>query len=388
MEILTRGDRILIDGRFESGAILTRVRSGTGEIEAGTQPAGPHLLLDARGLLVLPGIIDIHGDAFERHLEPRPRVRIDTVTALRETDRQLVANGITTAYHGVTWSWEPGLRGAGMAHDLLTKLEWLRPELAADTRFHLRHETFNLDAEPQIIAWLGAGQVGCLAFNDHMSGTIKDRHRPGKLAKMVERSGLSALEFDALIETTYAWRAKVPASIARLAEAARAARTPMLSHDDMSAQQRLWFRNLGVEISEFPTTEAAAEAARAADEATVFGAPNVLRGGSHTGCPAASEMVARGLCSILASDYYYPALLLAPFELARLGVCSLEKAWTLVSHNPARALNLVDRGSITPGLRADLILVGASAGQQSRIVATIANGRLCYLADGARVAAR
>lgn len=373
------GGRALIDGRLLSADVHLDRRL------VDRAPTGARSL-DAAGLLVLPGIVDLHGDAFERQVMPRPGVSFDLALALLETDRQLVANGITTAFHGVTWSWEPGLRGAENARALLDALETMAGTLAADTRYHLRHETFNLAGEAEILDWIASRRIGCLAFNDHMDGILKHRSRPEKIGKMVERSGLDHGDFAALVETVHARREDVPASITRLAAAARAAGVPMLSHDDMTPDMRRWYRDLGVVIAEFPIDVATAQAAVAAGEATVFGAPNVMRGGSHTGCPSAAEMVSRGLCSILASDYYYPALPAAPFHLAALGVAPLEAAWDLVSRNPAAALGLGDRGRLTPGLRGDVVVIDPSgAGTPPRVIATFADGRLVHLADGDRL---
>jgi alpha-D-ribose 1-methylphosphonate 5-triphosphate diphosphatase len=370
----------------EEGFAPIRLSSEDGRLRLDRGSAKPGRRLDASGLLVLPGIIDIHGDAFERQIMPRPGVMVDLDVALMETDRQLVANGITTAYHGVTWSWEPGLRGAEMAEKTIDAIERLRPAFAADTRIHLRHETYNLDAEEKILEWLGADRIGCLAFNDHMEGTIKDRHRPDKMRNMVARSGMSEAEFLALVEEVYARGGAVPPSLKRLAQASVAADVPLLSHDDMSPAMRADFRAMGAAIAEFPINEPTAEAAAAAEDHIVFGAPNVLRGGSHTGCPTASEMVAKELCTVLASDYYYPALLLAPFILDKKGAAPLDKGWRLVSDGPARALSLSDRGRIAEGLRADVILVEHAAGRPPRIVATIAGGDVIHLSDAARLA--
>lgn len=375
MALLISGGRVLAGG-LEIADL--RVRDG---VIAPSDTALPDnaLRLDASGLLVLPGLVDCHGDAFERHIMPRPGVSFDIDLALRDADRALLASGITTAFHGVTWSWEPGLRGAENARRLIEAIERLAPELGADTRFHLRHETYNLDAEPEILAWLAAGRVGLLAFNDHMEGTLKSRSRPDKVGKMVERTGLSHEDFMLLVENVHSRRDEVPASIARLAAAARAAGVPALSHDDMTPQMRRWYRDLGVSVAEFPIDEETTREAAAHGEPIVFGAPNVVRGGSHTGCPAAEEMVRQGLCTILASDYYYPALPLAPFILAERGAASFEAAWKLVSQGPAEALGLFDRGVIAPGKRADLVLVAAEP--QPRIVATIAGGRVVHLVD-------
>jgi alpha-D-ribose 1-methylphosphonate 5-triphosphate diphosphatase len=138
--------------------------------------------------------------------------------------------------------------------------------------------------------------------------------------------------------------------------------------------------------AEFPTTvETAQEAARAGDD-IVLGAPNVVRGGSHIGWINARDMIAQGLCSILASDYYYPAPLIAAFRLAADSVVTIEKAWTLVSGIPAAAVGLADRGVIAAGRRADLILVDP-VGEQPRVVATIVAGRVVHLTEVSRIRA-
>jgi alpha-D-ribose 1-methylphosphonate 5-triphosphate diphosphatase len=345
----------------------------------------PHgvLGLDASDLLVLPGIVDLHGDAFERQLMPRPGVDFPVDIALIDSDRQAIANGITTVFHGTTWSWEPGLRGAENARKLLDAIETLRPKLASDTRFHLRQETFNLDAEDEIVGWLQAGRIDLLAFNDHMD--IAGISKPAKRARMVERTGLSSDAFDQLVDRVLSRADEVPASIARLAKAASAAGVPTLSHDDATPAMRDDFRRLGVNIAEFPINEETAKAAAAAGDFIVFGAPNVVRGGSHTGWTKASDMIAKGLCSVLASDYYYPAQLLAAFRLLHDGILSLPQAWALISSAPAKAAGLTDRGEIAGGRRADLLLVDDSIAMRPRIVAVIAQGKLVHLTDATRL---
>jgi alpha-D-ribose 1-methylphosphonate 5-triphosphate diphosphatase len=177
----------------------------------------------------------------------------------------------------------------------------------------------------------------------------------------------------------------VPASIARLAKVARDAGVRMLSHDDESPAMRKAFRAQGVNIAEFPVNEETAREAAEAGDFIVFGAPNVVRGGSHTGWTKASDMIAKGFCSVLASDYYYPAQLLAAFRLAADGVLPLAKAWNLISEAPARAAGLSDRGILTEGCRADIILVDDEVPMRPRIVAVIAGGKLVHLADASRL---
>ena len=339
--------------------------------------------IDSEGLLVLPGLVDIHGDAFERQIMPRPGVAFDLDLALDDTERQLAANGITTAFHGVTCSWEPGLRGIATVRRLIRAMAERR-HARVDTRVHLRHETFNLDAEAETVAWIEEGLIHLLAFNDHMSGTLKDRHRPDKKARMIERTGLDAAAFDALVEKVDARAPEVAASVARLARAARAACVVMMSHDDRSPEERDRYRGMGAVVAEFPITAETAKAAAEAGDPIVFGAPNVVRGGSHTGCPDAATMVEAGFCSILASDYYYPALLAAPFVLSARSGRPVEEFWPLVSENPARAAGLTDRGTLAAGMRGDVLLVDPS-GPRPEVAATIAQGRIVHLSDGSRL---
>jgi alpha-D-ribose 1-methylphosphonate 5-triphosphate diphosphatase len=348
-------------------------------------PARGALNIDADGLLVLPGIVDLHGDAFERQMMPRPGVDFPIDVALIDSDRQAIANGITTVFHGTTWSWEPGLRSRDNARQLLETIERLRPQLAADTRFHLRHETYNLDAENEIIEWLSARRIDLFAFNDHMDSTVGNLAKPQKRSRMVERTGLSDREFDALVERVVDRADHVPGSIARLSKAARDAGIRMLSHDDDTPAMRQAFRAQGIAIAEFPVNEETARDAADNGDFIVFGAPNVVRGGSHTGWTKASDMIAKGLCSILASDYYYPAQLLAAFRLVADGVLPLPAAWNLISSAPARAAGLADRGTLDPGQRADIILVDDEQPLRPRIMAVISAGRLVHLTDASRL---
>ncbi|HZR72388.1 alpha-D-ribose 1-methylphosphonate 5-triphosphate diphosphatase [Bradyrhizobium sp.] len=381
-DILIEGGRALVDGDITE----TSLRIGGGKIrEVGASPGRSAMTIDARDLLVLPGIVDLHGDAFERQMMPRAGVDFPIDVALFDSDHQAIANGITTVFHATTWSWEPGLRSGANAARLCAAIESLRPRLKADTRFHLRHETYNLDAEEEIMQWLRDGRVDLLAFNDHMDGTVADLAKPRKRNRMVERTGLASEEFDRLVARIIARAEAVPGSIARLAEAARQAGVRMLSHDDNSPAMRQDYRAKGVAIAEFPVNEETAREAATGGDAIVFGAPNVVRGGSHTGWTKASDMIEKGLCSVLASDYYYPAPLLAAFRLAADGIRPLPQAWELISAAPARATGLVDRGEIAVSARADLLLVDDADALRPRIVAVIAAGRPVHLTEADRI---
>jgi alpha-D-ribose 1-methylphosphonate 5-triphosphate diphosphatase len=381
-DLRIEGGRVLIGETLEETAIDIAQDSGGIIAGIGGDRRAAHRI-DARGLMVLPGIVDVHGDAFERQMMPRPGVDFPLEVALLETDRQVVANGITTVFHGVTCSWEPGLRSVGNARAILDAMDRLRLRFAADTHYHLRHETFNLDAEAEVCEWLSKKRIGILAFNDHVTSAVQSRNRAKNRAEMIKRSGLSAEEFDRLIDRILRRGNEVPASIARLAEVAGANDIPIFSHDDASPAQRRWFRSLGSRVSEFPTTLETVEHAAQEGDDIVLGAPNVVRGGSHLGWTRAADMVQRGLCSILASDYYYPAQLLAAFRLVADSVVPLAAAWRLISEAPAAAAGFGDRGRIATGCRADVILVDVE--HHPRVVATIVAGRVVYLAEARRL---
>jgi len=374
------GANVLTDNGLREARCLVEGER-IGRLDAPVPPGA--LRIDGTGLLLLPGIVDLHGDAFERQLQPRPGVDIDATMALLDTDRQLLANGITTAYHAATLSWEPGLRGVGTFRRLLEARARLASALGADHRIHLRLETFAMDAWLDAEAAILSGAVHMLAFNDHTAEIARRCEDPARAARYAERAGITSREMLNLARAMLGREAEVPPFLARAAATARAAGLPMASHDDASPEARARWRALGCRICEFPMNAETGLAAREAGEAVIMGAPNVLRGGSHMGWHSAEAMVRAGACDILASDYFYPAMARAPLLLAARGVLPLPEAWALVAANAARAAGLHDRGRIAEGLRADLVLVETEADYGPRVLATIAAGRIAQLAPEA-----
>jgi alpha-D-ribose 1-methylphosphonate 5-triphosphate diphosphatase len=368
------GRTLLSGGMVDDGCIVVE-----GDTLASVDFAAAPRCWDASGLLVLPAIVDLHGDAFERQIMPRPGVSFALDLALADTDRQLAANGIATAYHAVTWSWEPGLRSDRGAQEFAATLQKMRPHLAADTRLHLRWETFALDAVPMVEEWLAMGALDLLALNDHTPEMLRRSESPSDLLRYVERTGLVPEDFRTLVKRVWERRDEVPDAIARLAERAGAHQIPLASHDDDSPETRRRFHAIGCTLCEFPKTVATAQEARATGCAVIMGAPNVVRGGSHLKATSAASLVRERLCNILTSDYYYPSLLHAPFVLARDGAASFAEAWALVSANPAAAAGLHDRGTLEPGRRADIVLVDDRGPGLPRVVALFVAGNPVYL---------
>lgn len=368
--------RALVEGQLVP-ATIELDHNRIGAIRDGDRHGG----WDLGGMLVLPGIVDIHGDAFERQWMPRPRVFFPVDIALLETDRQMLACGITTGYHGLTVSWEPGLRGVEHGRLMLEALERMDARLQCDTRLHLRYEIFALDQAEELIGWIESGKVHMIGFNDHIemiAGHLRNENKAGKYA---ERSGLTLDGFRSLLERTKERMSEVRPMIERVAAIGRQRGLPMASHDDETPDMRASYQTLGAAICEFPVDEVTARAAMEADSEVVMGSPNIVRGGSHANRMTALDAIRGGFCNVLASDYYYPSILHAAFRIAREGVAPLGWAWNLVSENPARAANLQDRGRLAEGLRADIIVVDDSDPMHPRVVATIAGGRMVYCAE-------
>ncbi len=357
--------------------------------------------IDGKGQLLAPAIVDIHGDAFERQMMPRPGVLFPLDAALLETDRQLATNGIATAYHALTLSWEPGLRSVERGEAFVDARDKLEHRLTVENRIQLRWETFAFEAFDLIERVLQGGLTPSLAFNDHTSMSMRslelpvqerlfehnpafgvaDTHSPkfaNRISSSAKRAGLETDQYRDLINSIWDRRAEVPAMIERVAGIARARSAPMLSHDDTQDETRDYFRSLGATISEFPMRISVARAAKTAGDAIVFGAPNVVRGGSHIGSVHAGDMVEDGLCDILASDYFYPAMLAAVARLAEEKRAPLHQLWSLVSIGPALASGLRDRGDIAVGKRADLVLIDWPQGAPPAVTLTMAAGRVAY----------
>ncbi len=339
--------------------------------------------VDLSGKLILPGIVDLHGDGFERHLAPRRGAMTDLAAGLVSAEAELAANGITTAVLAQFYSWEGGLRSPAFARRMLAALDEVRPRLDTDLRVQLRLETHMIDEFPAVLALLEAQDIRYVAFNDHLPhDRLAAGRRIPRLTGTALKSGRSPEAHLALMQALHARSGEVPAALDALCATLAARGIRFASHDDATAQDRADWAARGAVISEFPETRDAAEAAHAAGQPVILGAPNVVRGASHKGKVSARDLLADGLCTALASDYHYPAPRNAVWELVDLGLLQLAEAWALVSSGPAEVLGLSDRGRLESGKRADLLVLDA---ETRRVEATLCGGVFTYLSgDSAR----
>lgn len=344
-----------------------------GHIAAG--PVGRDV--DLTGYLVLPGIVDAHGDGFERHLAPRRGAMKQMDEGLIAAEAELAANGITTAVLAQFISWEGGLRSAEFAAQVFASIKRTAPRLVTDLRGQLRLETHLLSEFATLPARIADWGLRYVVFNDHLPhDRLAAGRTPKRLTGQALKAGRSPEAHLALMQSLHAARAQVPAALDALCADLAAQGVQMGSHDDQTAEGRAAWRARGVTVAEFPETAEAAEAARAGGDTIVLGAPNVVRGGSHNGNVSALDLIAMGQCDALASDYHYPSPRRAALLLADSGLLDFGAAWRLISAGPARALGLTDRGDLAPGQRADLVVLDAKT---RRVAATLSGGVVSYM---------
>jgi len=334
--------------------------------------------IDLSGYMVLPGLVDVHGDGFERHLAPRRGAMKDLAQGMIATEAELAANGITTAVLAQFYSWEGGMRGAEFADRVFDALGEVRGRVDTDLLAQLRFEMSLLEDYDAVLEMVARHGIGYVVFNDHLPhAALAAGKRPQGLTGQALRIGRNPEKHLEFIQGLHDRITEVGPALERLSAGLRAQSVRLGSHDDGTAEARRVARARGMTIAEFPETVEAAEEARAGGDSVIMGAPNLVRGGSHKGNVSAVDLVAMGLVDALASDYHYPSLKRAAFFLADGGVCDLATAWRLVSRGPAEVLGLDDRGVLQAGLRADLVVIEP---ETRRVMATLAGGRVSYMA--------
>jgi alpha-D-ribose 1-methylphosphonate 5-triphosphate diphosphatase len=315
-------------------------------------------VVNGQGRPMLPGIIDLHGDAFERMICPRPGVNFPLPIAMVDNDRNLLASGITTFYCSITDSYEPGLRSRESARNLINFIQKTGNLLNCHHRIHIRHEQANTAEHQELCDWLESGQIDILSINDHLPPPRDEKRLQRYLNSVKQRSSMSIEEIARLINQVREQREQGNAQLNKLVELAHTYNIPLASHDDDSPEKVALSQQRQVAIAEFPADVDLAAKSQAYGAAVLMGAPNLVRGGSHLGLMSVAQAVKHNVLDCLCSDYHYPSLFYAPFKLQELGLMSFEEAWKLVSQKPATAARISHRkGKIATGLDADFLLI-------------------------------
>lgn len=355
------------------GLSQTSLSFAEGKVVADTVGRG----VDLKGYMVLPGIVDLHGDAFERHVAPRRGAMKQMAEGLIAAEAEIAANGITTALMAQFVSWEGGMRSPEFGDQVFSTIRDTGKNLVTDIQGQLRFETFMHDHYADLPRQITDWGLRYVVFNDHLPhDRLAKGERPKRLVSQALKAGRNPEKQLAMMQQMYERRGEVSGALDGLCATLKAAGVRMGSHDDNTPEARALWRARGVTIAEFPETLEAAEAAFGAGDHVIMGAPNVVRGGSHNGNLSAVDLIFMGQCHALASDYHYPSPRRAALMLAAAGL-GLEGAWPLISQGPAKVLGLDDRGTLAPGKRADFVVLEA---ESKRVAATFAGGRVSYMA--------
>ena len=333
--------------------------------------------LDAEGLYVLPGFIDLHCDALEQEIEPRAGASFPLNMAVFEMDKKLAACGITTMYHSVSFSpRQDGIRRSGLADEIIREVNRLAPSLGVRTRVHARFEISNASSVPYLDRLLDEGRIHLFSITDHTpgQGQYNDISLYLKMSKSVQ--GLDPAASVEYINRRISEAVPLRTDyVVRLAGRCRSLGVPIASHDDDTEEKLDAMEEMGVTISEFPINMATAISATHRGMHVSLGAPNVVRGNSTGNNLSARDAIRAGAGDILCSDYMPMSMVHAVFTLERAGVLPLYGAVNMASLNPARAAGIDGAtGSIEAGKSADLILMDAS-GEIPKVVKTFVQGR-------------
>lgn len=355
--LINHAKLILPDEVVEDGSLL--IEDG---VIASVCPANPTAdrHIDAQGRILMPGMIDLHSDAIESEIEPRPGVMLPTPFAIQQIDRRSASLGLTTVYHSLSFSGrELGLRNDGLAADVARSIKQFAKEAHAciDNRVHARYEVTN-DAAISVLKKLLAEDVlSLLSLMDHTPGqgqfqSMESYHNYLAKRYAYDTEQLGTVIAEKLTAADGAWD-----RASQLIETAVDHGVALASHDDDSAGRVQMMIDLGVKLCEFPINPEAGQAIKAAGQHALVGSPNVFRGGSQSSGMKALDAIDAGYADCLCSDYVPSTMLPAVWCVQRELGYTLPQAVALVTRNPAEAAGLDDLGWIAPGMRADLLLV-------------------------------
>lgn len=326
--------------------------------EGDTVPVGA---LDCNGDFVVPGLVELHTDNLERHLEPRPKVKLPHVPAILAHDGELASAGITTVFDAlragsITRSGESYEK---YARAVATEILSLREAGVLRVRhlIHLRAEVCSETLLEELAEFGPDDRVGLVSLMDHTPGQRQFRDLNQLKTYYTGKYNFTDAEFEELVKerTELGARVRDQHEAGTVSEAKRLGAT-LASHDDTDVEHVTRSASQGVGLAEFPTTLKAAEACRDAGIQIIMGAPNLIRGGSHSGNVSAGLLAEAGLLDVVSSDYVPSLLLSSAFRLANIWG-DLPRAIRTVSTNPATATGLADRGQLAGGCLADLVRV-------------------------------
>ncbi|ANY67818.1 alpha-D-ribose 1-methylphosphonate 5-triphosphate diphosphatase [Paenibacillus sp. BIHB 4019] len=339
-------------------------------------------IIEEDSCYVLPGLIDIHCDAIEKEVQPRPNTLFPLSMSLLEFERKLPLHGITTMYHSLSLGVGLSLRGEHLLTQMVELIRSYREQRSVVRNLiHLRYEISYLPGLPIVKRYVDEGAIDYLSFMDHSPGQGQYR-QPGSFERYVMKNqSVSIDEVNAIVAELMENRRQIDWSgLEELGKLAVQRGISVASHDDDSSERVDQLKGCGVSISEFPITLETALYAVQQGLHVCVGAPNIVRGGSHDKNLSAAEAIGMGAADIICSDYHPSALLHAIFKLADEGIAALPAAVRTATLAPAEALGIASEvGSLEQGKAADLVIVDRYEGHPW-VKRTIVGGKTVYTA--------
>lgn len=376
---LTNAHLVLPDRELRDAALL--IEDG---VIAAIEPDGGATAaeFDCGGATVIPGLVDLHCDALEKEIAPRPKVLFPLPFAIAQIDRRNAMAGITTPFHAISFAHDEfGVRDPAIAAQTVRALRAHRGMV--DNKVHCRYEITDPVSHQPLVELVRERGMDLLSLMDHTPGQGQFKSMDAYEQYMVGAYRVSAAQAQVMAQAKVAAQAGAAGRVHELVELARAHAIPLASHDDDSVDRIAALTAMGARMSEFPINLETASAAHQAGLATILGAPNVLRGRSQSGSMRALDGIVAGVAGCLCSDYHPATLVEALFRLPGLAGLPLHAAVRLGSANPARAAGLADRGEIAVGRRADLVAVRRTP-EVVAVEATLVAGRVVLDARGRR----
>ena len=372
----------VFDGQemIDPGGIVFDI-DGVRSVYAGGEARAADRLVPADGLLIMPGLVDLHSDALEKQIEMRPGVYFDPAFALQSLDNRLAACGVTCFCHAITFGDErSGVRSLEEALRMVNLIRAFNTQAISPVRhlIHARYEITGFDNLKILVHLLDEGMLDMVSIMDHTPGQGQFKSFASYKAYYGKTYALSDADLLEMIDRKKEKRADGWARVRAFLDRARRRQLPVLSHDDDTARKVDLVSGLGVTASEFPVAMEAAMAATRRGMRVFMGAPNLMRGKSTNGNLAAAEAISRNVCQGLVSDYYPESLIQAAFKAYRGIARSQAKALALVTSGPGAYLNPREMiGFLTPAARADLVVV-AETRPWVKVVQTWVGGQCVY----------
>lgn len=340
-------------------------------------------IIDAAGGYITPGFIDIHSDYIEHMAAPRPTSLMNFDLSLRETEKELIAHGITTMFHslslykGSDYSYKPIRESENVQKFIDLIDETHSTKHLVRHRFHARFEIDNVEEIENLKNYIKEDKVHLVSFMDHTPGQGQYRHLEIWRNTVKSYNNMSDSSIDVLIKNHQTKEKLTIEDIKEIAELAHEHHIAVASHDDDTIEKLELVQSFGTTISEFPITMEVARRAKELGMYTIAGAPNVLLGGSHSGNLGAAEAIKNEVIDILCSDYYPAAMLHSIFALVEQYGQSLVEMVKLITINPAKAVKMDHEiGSICEGKKADLLIIEKITDDFPVITSVFVDGKL------------